>query len=438
MLHHFRRLSAALPLLCACAVSAPPGLHALPGAPAGAALVGTATADSAPALLRAGLDDVRGTFGAAPTVLGASRSTDDTLTVALFRVRRDGVAYGGLVVTTFVRGGTSKVAIVYDRADRFGTSASSLLRTVVAAQTPAGAEPPPAMHDVTAPDNSVRARLPEGWTTHAFGQGMFAASGPDQAEVDQELAARLIDPRSPVFQQALQLQQQLHQPANPFATPYGIPLTYQPDPAQAFVALSRLLAQIQHQADPAIAIERTIPQPGQPGLRATEISGTDTVRGTRMRFDGIVGVTQANQNGAWMLSIKMISAPVDRFARDLPTLAAIYNSYAVNQQQMGNEVAQTIATDRAGMARGLAMAQATQSRDADVFNASMSHARSVQDGIDRSTAGFTRYLSDTTVVQSPNGGHATVGESFAQSMVANDPQNFRIVPVSEYQNGVDY
>jgi len=409
----------------------------LPSPAAGHVLLGTATAASASALLRAGLDDVRATFGSAPAILGASRSTDDTLTVALFRVRHEGIAYGGLVLTTFVRGGPSKVAIVYDRADRFGTSAPALIRSVVAAQTPAGAVLP-AMHDVVASDNSVRARLPDGWTTHAFGGGVFAASGPDAAEVDQEISARLIDPRSPVFQQALQLQQQMHQPYNPLATPYGIPLTYQPDPVRAFVALNGVLAQIQHQPDPAITIEHTIPQSGQPGIRATEISGTDTVRGTRMRFDGIVGVTPANQNGAWMLSVKMIAAPVDRFQRDLPTLAAIYNSYAVNQQQMGAEVAQTIATDRAGTARGLAMAQATQSRDTDVFNASMGHARSVQDGIDRSTAGFTRYLNDTTVMQSSNGGRATVNDSFAQSVVANDPQNFRVVPVSEYQRGVDY
>jgi hypothetical protein len=437
MIRTLRRLSAAPLLVCACAASAPAQLQTLP-APAGHVLLGTATASSAPALLRAGLDDARAAFGSAPVVAGASRSTDDTLTVALFRAQRAGVAYGGLVLATFVRGGESKIAIVYDRADRFAASAPALIRTVVAAETPAGTQPAPAMHDVVASDNSVRARLPDGWTTHTFGQGMFAASGPDAAEVDQEIAARLIDPRSPVFQQALQLQQEMHQPANPLATPYGIPLTYQPDPVRAFVALSRLLAQIQHQADPAITIERTIAQNGQPGIRATEISGTDTVRGTRMRFDGIVGVTPANQNGAWTLSVKMISAPVDRFARDLPTLAAIYNSYEVNQQQMGAEVAQTIASDRAGMARGLAMAQATQSRDAAVFDASMSHARSVQDGVDRSTAGFTRYLSDTTVMQSSSGARGTVNDSFAQNVVANDPQNFRVVPVSEYQKGVDY
>lgn len=412
-------------------------MRAITAPAAGHILIGSADVASAPALLHAGIADARSAFGAAPEVVGASRSTDDTLTVALFRVRSAGVSYGGLVLATYVKGGASKVAIVYDRAEHFGTTAPALIHAVIADQTPAGAGPLPAMHDVVAPDNSVHARLPDDWKPRMFGQGIFSATGPDAAEVDQEVAARLIDPRSGVFQQALQLQRSMRQPINATAA-YGIPMIYEPDPARAFVTLSRMLAQMQHQADPEITIERTIPQSGQPGIRATEIYGTDVVRGTRMRFDGIIGVNPPNQNGAWGLSVKMISAPVDRFQRELPTLAAIYNSYTVNQQAMDQQVAQTIAADRAGMARGLAMSQATQSRNAAVFNASMSHARSVQDGIDRSTAGFTRYLSDTTVMQSSSGGRGTVNDAFAQSVVANDPQHFRVVPVSEYQKGVDY
>jgi hypothetical protein len=421
----------------ALAAALPAGMRALPVTGDGHVCIGASGAGSPADLLRASLRTAHALFGAAPTVVGASRSTDGTLTVALFRVTAGGTALGGLVLATYVAGGRSQTAIAYDRADRFGTSAPALIARVVAAETPAAAAVPP-MHDIVAPDGSVRARLPAGWTTRIFAGGVFAAAAPDTAEVDQEVAARLIDPRSPVFQQALQLQQQLHQPLNPMATPYGIPMTYQPDPARAFVALSDALATFGHQGNPNIVIERTIAQPAQPGIRAVEIAGTDTVKGVPTRFDGIVGITPMTSTGAWMLSVKMISAPVAHFQADLPALAAVYNSYTVDQRVMGDQVAQTIAADRAGMARGLAMAQATQSRDAAVFDASMSHARSVQDGIDRSTAGFTRYLSDTTVLQASDGDRGTVGASFAQSVVANDPQHFRVVPVSEYRAGVDY
>jgi hypothetical protein len=69
----------------------------------------------------------------------------------------------------------------------------------------------------------------------------------------------------------------------------------------------------------------------------------------------------------------------------------------------------------------------------------MSHAQAVQDGIDRSTAGFTRYLNDTTVLEhGPSGARATVDYNFADAIVQSDPQNFRVVPVSEYRRGGEY
>jgi hypothetical protein len=51
------------------------------------------------------------------------------------------------------------------------------------------------------------------------------------------------------------------------------------------------------------------------------------------------------------------------------------------------------------------------------FHASMSHARSVQSGIDRSTSGFFDYLNDTTVVENAGGGRSNVDAGFAQSVV---------------------
>jgi hypothetical protein len=122
-------------------------------------------------------------------------------------------------------------------------------------------------------------------------------------------------------------------------------------------------------ADPAMRLERVIPLPPQPGFRVSEMVGTETVRGTRMRFDGLLNVGQANSNGGWTISVKMVSAPVNAFARDLPTLTAMYNSYRVDQGVMGQQVQNTIAQDRAGAARGLALMQQTQAQN----TASLTH-----------------------------------------------------------------
>ena len=81
------------------------------------------------------------------------------------------------------------------------------------------------------------------------------------------------------------------------------------------------------------------------------------------------------------------------------------------------------------------MSAATQARNTAVFNASMGHARAVQQSIDRSTSGFVHYLSGTTVIEGAGGARASIDAGFAQSIVNNDPQGFHIVPVSQYRAG---
>jgi hypothetical protein len=423
----------------AAAASPPAGMSDAAGPAGGRLLTGFAPATSPAALFRTALADTRSAFGPDVRVLSATRSTDGALTVGLFRVNDAAAPLAGLILASYARSGSSRIAIVYDRAERFATTAPSLIAraTPAAAQTATASAGP--LRDARSPDGSVRALVPPAWKLTIFAQGELSASGPDGAEVDQEVSAHMIDPRSPLFQQALQMQSRMSGRANPFGTPYGIPLTYEPDPARAFIAFARIVAKAQGLGDPAVSLERTIPQPQQQGLRVSELVGTDTVKGTRMRFDGIVAVTPASQTGGWMMSVKMISAPVAAFQRDLPALAAIYNSYRVDQGVRGQQVQQTIAEDQAGAARGLALMQQTQAQNTATFDASMSHARLVQSSIDRSTAGFTRYLSDTTVVENATtGAHTTVNDSFADAVVKNDPQNFRVVPVSEYRQGTDF
>jgi hypothetical protein len=399
----------------------------------GHVLSGPASGATSPAgLLRIGLADARRALGPL-SVLGATRSIDNALTVALFRTAGGDDRMGGLLLASYASGGASRVTIVYDRADRFASTEPALIaRATRAAQLPGATVGP--MRAVRSPDGSVTASVPPAWKITTFAQGEFAAVAPDAAEVDQELSVRLIDPRSSAYQQALRLQQQLGRVVNPYATPYGMPMTVDVDPARAYVTFANAIAKAQHFARPDISIEHAIPLPSANGLHATELVGTESLRGVRTRFDGIVGVAPPGPIGGWAMFVKMISAPVARFDADLPTLAAVYNSYRVDQGVRGQQVAQTQADDRAGAARGLALMQQTQAQNSATFNASMAHARSVQSSIDRSTAGFTHYLNDTTVLENTTtGARATAGDSFADAVVKNDPQNFRVVPVSEYR-----
>ncbi len=413
-------------------------------APHGGTLVTTFQKESSPQqLLRDSLSRARGVFGSPIDVRGAVRSKDGTLVVALIRSRLAGVPIGGMILGTYVTGAPSRIALIYDRADRFAKTAPDLIAFATTTDTENASAPAaqlagvPAMHDVVAPDRSASARLPAGWTPQHFAQGVFVAADAAGDEVDQEVAFTFVDPRSPALAQYVSAQQMMRQPVSP-VTPFGIVLALPPDPVQAYVSANRRLAELQHQPDPETKIEQSHPMAAAPNQHASLLSGTSIVKGTRVRFLGSADFVQLHAPGAWMLSIKMVSAPDAQFKKVFPTLSAIFSSYKIDQNVRQQQVGETIRQNNELIARGREISQATIARNTAVFNASMSHAREVQDGIDRSTAGFSHYLNDTTVVQSSSGARGTVDQGFAQSMVRNDPQNFREVPVSEYRKGVDY
>ena len=167
----------------------------------------TGTVASPAALLRVALEDARNTFGGTLSVRSATRSNDGTLTLASVHGNPSGTPTDGIVVAEFAPRGASRVWIVYDRSDRFATTARDLLaRATASPDKPAGPVEP--MRERTAPDGSVRASVPDNWKISIFSQGAFSAMGPAGEEVDQEVAAHLIEPSSAVLHQALQLQRQ--------------------------------------------------------------------------------------------------------------------------------------------------------------------------------------------------------------------------------------
>jgi hypothetical protein len=229
----------------------------------------------------------------------------------------------------------------------------------------------------------------------------------------------------------------MHQAMSP-VTPFGIVLATPSDPVQAYVSAIKRIAELQHQADPEMKIEQSRLLPANGRFHVAQLVGENTVKGTRVHFVGTAGWAPLRASGTWMLDVKMVSAPVARFNQAFPVLAAIFRSYHIDQDVREHQVGETIAENNALIARGQQITSDTIARNTAVFNASMSHARAVQDSIDRSTAGFTHYLNDTTVLQSSSGARGTVDQDFASSIVRNDPQNFREVPVSEYRKGTDY
>ncbi len=400
----------------------PSGFTAVNASGGGRILDGTVGVRSSPdEAFRAGLRRARSFFGRAPHLVGVVRSTDGSTTLGLFKTTSAGVSVGGLVLAIYAANGPSRVDLMYDRVSDVDRTMRGMIARVAAIHPARAAGSNsgglPAVHDVVSPDGSVHAVLPVDWRPLRFEQGEFAAVGPDGAEVDQEISIPCMDPSSSI--------------ANSGA---GMPVPYSRDVVTAYRNVIAVLARRGAPMPTGIDFETVRREDGPQGASVAYLAGTQTLHGARVRFEGHVLVSAPYGAGGWTLTIKMVSAPVDRYRTDFPLMTAIFNSYNVDQGVRHQQVQATIQQDEAATQRGTAMMQATQARNSAVFNASMDHARSVQQSIDRSTSGFVHYLNDTTVLQGPNG-RTTENANFAQSVVNGDPQHFRVVPVSEYRSG---
>jgi len=411
----------------------PPGLQAIEGPSGGRLLTGTfPAAGSSDATFLAGLKRVHGYFDGVAHVVGVVRSSDGTTTIGAITGTLRGMPVQGAVITASAPGEPARVALLFDRTGQFAQSIRPLfarLGQLVAASAPSGsassgsassgnASAVPPLRAIEANDRTVSAKIPAGWHVMALASGVFAAGGPDGSEVDQEVAVNFLDPRSPV--------------ARGGQSYYHV-APYPSDPVQALMTMARL------QPNTGLRVERSAPEAAQSGTRIAEVSGTQRLQnGTPGRFIGLVGLSPMNQYGGWSVSVKMMVAPAATFDRELPTLAAVFSSYVVNQSARAGQVQQNINDNQRLVNSLIEKNQDVQRRNTDVFNASMQNARNVQNSIDRSTAGFVNYLNDTTVVQNASGGTSTVSQNFASSLVRSNPNAFREVPVSEYRQGTEF
>jgi hypothetical protein len=398
----------------------PSGLHEMNGPSGGRILEGTLGAGSSAGSLRDEVRRTSGYFDAAPELTSIVQSRDGRVTMAQFTATLERSPIAGLLV--IVRDGNhSRVALLFDRQRDIAQSIRPMVASLQTGGT-AGASSAamPALRPMRSPDGSILAALPQDWTLKRFENGQLVAIGPDGAEVDQEIPFQLLDPRSPLQNM-----------------PGAIRLSYAPQPASMLVAaLERAGRNSGSPMD--IHVERAGPIQNQQGALVQQLAGTNTKAGVAHRFEGVVALSQPNQYGGYMLSVKMVSAPTATYAHDFPLLTAIYNSYRVDQNREAQITSAYVQYTKEQTERSLAQMAAVRAQNDATFYASMQNAHAVQDSIDRSTAGFVNYLGDRNVVSGPSGGHVTMDDGYAQAVVRSDPQEFRIVPVSDYRKGVDF
>jgi len=410
-------------------------LHTIPDATGGKIVTGSLpSAGSADDAFRSSLRRMNAYFGRSLTLRSVVRSNDGSLTMGVFSARGGGVS--GLVLAAF-RPGASQVAAVFDDTARFPNALPKLVAHLRALPPPAAAKSTgyaaagtgsqtdlvAAMRAVpTTPmqssDHTVTLRLPRGWQLKNFGQGQFVADGPDGAEVVRGVSFSFVDPR-------------MGTPASGL----GAPLPYSSDPMEAYRGLIGLLTRGASFQFTSIH-EKPVSAP--PGIHGAEVYGTSVQNGKPLRFDQVIGVAAPGRMGGYTIAVNGVVAPADRFERDEPEMGALLSSYQLDNDQRMAQVQAQIAAGWAASEAGRRNLQATTERDRAVVDASMRNARAVQDGIDRSTAGFVRYLNDTDVVRTPSGAHVSVDQGTSDALRSFDPQHYSSVPVTQYVKGVDY
>jgi len=451
-------------LACAVALALPSAARsALPAhaAPAGfrsvdaggRILAGSLGAEgSTESAFRAGLHRLGAYFGPSLAIGSVVRSTDGAVTMGTFRARLGGVPVSGLAVSTYRARATSLFAVLFDDAGRFATTLPKLAGRLRSMPPPVAANATPARTgtrdlaaamravptvSLTSNDGTVYATIPRDWQMKRFAEGSFVADGPDHAEVVAGLGFSMIDPRGPLYQNQLALSRQMGGRLDPTGG-MGAPIPYVGDPAQAYRAIVMFLARAQH-VDLEITSMSEKPGAAPGGIRGAEVSGTSMRNGTALRFDEVVGVGPPGPGGGWTATVTGAVAPADRFVADEPQMATALAGYRIDAQRRQDQVHANIAAGWAASRAGIANMNATTARDQAVADASMRNARAAQDCIDRSTAGFVRYLNDSDVVRrSPDGAHLDVDAGTSQALRSFDPQHFASVPVSQYVKGVDY
>jgi hypothetical protein len=436
--------------------AAPVGMSALTGRTGGNIVLGEIRgAASTGAVLTTGMRRTHGYFTHA-TLGSIVRSPDDHLMLATFHGSIGRRAIRGLAIAAHAPSGASGFALLYDDANRFGATASPLMDQLqeTIAQPPTSPTVPaiktPPMHPFTARDGTFTAQIPTGWAIRGADLGSLITTGPKANEVVIiSHMIKLVDPRS----QAYQLEQRNNAHTRflrPGQSLYGIPMEYTGSPVQAVVGALTASTLASGQPDPHVKVVHAKALPPPPGALREYVDAIDTERGHLTRSETMAIIVPPTQLGIWSINVIATSAVAADYQRELPTMVAVLKAYKVDNAAMTSVVHQNIAQiERLGANARRNEDAATQgildnsnrqmAQNRATFNASMQNAANVQSGIDRSTAGFVHYLNGTDVVENRTTGVRTSTDAgIAQAAAANDPAHYRLVPVSQYQKGVDF
>jgi hypothetical protein len=415
---------------------------------------------SGPAAFKAGLHHTRGVFDASINLLSVARSKDNpNLTMASFTAAQQGAPVGGLVIAVYDPAGHSRFALLYDAPDRLAKSLPTMLKRFDAATQERLEKARPqggsaamdfarfekeashvALNRTQFQDGTASIGVAPGFKPTLMSGGRFTASASDGAYITLFRPCNVLDPNGTLYKMQAQLGRNVH--SGPMHVPGQVILAYDPDLVSAWknYIVENARQNNAVNSDPQVLKRATAPGSTK-DWPMVNIAGTMTVNGEPFVFTGmLVGSPPPTAQGGWSVQVTLLAAPAAHAAVDMPAMIAMQQSEkvdmsAVQQQTMHNIAAINAQTSAWLRSNKAAYDEASQRR----FDSAMANAHASRDAMDRSTAGFIHYISNTSVLQhNPTGARATVDANLASALEKADPQNLSVISSKDYIKGVDY
>jgi hypothetical protein len=360
------------------------------------------------------LRQVHSFFGDRPEVGKFFQSRDGSSIAAFFTAtakKQGNTSIQGLLIVALAGDGSASAAMLYDEKSHFGESEPLMMQALSRAWHPAAAvtassQPTtsPAHHGSVAPlvettggDHSAAISLPAGWKVTSVSGGALTAVGSNGESLYLGLLYQGLPPQGP------DLFANFVNASNQFRSSHGMqPATY-------------------------TGITKTAISP-----KAVQVLFTADLH------DGVgprKGSVRVDSWGPRAFSVSGSNIP-ERFAEEEnATMMAVIQSYKQNTQMIAQMQQGVMNRIQADAARANAQTDAINARRESSTAAFNQH----MDNLDRSSKINQDYILDRSVVRdTQNAERGTVSNSYADSLVRNNPDRFQIVANQDLIKGKDY
>lgn len=395
-------------------------------------------------------------FNARPQVGKLFQVRGTQSVAAFFSVKTGDAAHrerDGLIIVTKATSDDVEAGVVSDDATRFPQTYNAMVKTLLAqwhpmdaARTAAANSGPSApaarLTSYTLPDRSASVGLPDGWKIlpRMSAGGTLIAMGPHGESTELGITFLANDPRHPAVQRTLAMLRRgmLRGTAYESAT-Y---LQYGGDPVQTYITLIQNIRRRAQLPPASYKLGTATAVQAPPPLRCARFSGTADLndqQGPR-ETNVVYCVTPPSRTaGIWMSQAYTTMVPMKVAASERATLAAILNSFQVDQNVVARQAAAISApaieaikeVGRVAAARAEASSRAMEIHNSSVYQ----H----WDDMDKRSQDFSNYQLGYSVVNDvPNNAHATLWNEHADALVKHDPSRLEYVNAPNFWKGVDY